>query len=657
MFTNHPFNKIADRYRLYFNSMNRLLRLMVLAILSVFTQKTYSQNFRTDTLQIIEKIIEEQDTMVRSTVNPLLSTQKHTAIFEKHIDSLLFRNNNNPFRQELYNLLIKSASNSTMAKKTPSDNVAMAAMDGKFIRNIEFVQADMFAPSVTDTCYVTSSNIERAINKSHVDTRIKVLKKYLLIDPGERLDVFLVAENERILRDLSFIMDARFMAKKVVGSPDSVDLVLYIQDLMPFGLDVQSLTSKTASIGLAHYNILGYGHKFLATSYYDAGNVPHWGYDLTFGLENLAGTFAKNEFQYIHRWNQESYIVNLTREFRATNFRNAGGFIFENTEMHKDIELLDTVLKDVNLEYLSTDLWAGRMLQLHHNSNMTRSGLFVTGRLNQYTNLDGPVTKDDYLYKYQNKTLLLFSGGFSRQGFQKDNLIYTFGRIEDVPFGYYIDVISGMEWGQYKTRTYLSASASVGKRFSNSGYFYGQVKYGTFFFHKSPEQGAFQLQLKYISPLHNHRRFQYRNFVNYKFLQGFNRYHGEFTSIENSGGITGLSSDVLRGRGKMVLNLESVLFSPYKVFGFRFAFFGSVDLGMIIPYKNYELTDSRLFSGLNVGVRIRNDQLVFNTLELKFSLYPNMPFDSSSRLFTAEGMARPRFDDFFPYKPKIIIYE
>jgi hypothetical protein len=647
----------ANNYNFGFQPIGRILGLMVLAVLSGVCQKAYSQQVASDTLQIIERMIEEQDTMVRAVIPTPSSVQKRASFFEKPIDSLLFRNNNNLLKQGLYNLLIRPASSDSKSQSAPDEKVTLAAMDGKFIRRIQFVQIDMFAHSIMDTCYASYSTVEKAIDKSHVNTRLKVIKKYLLLAPGERLDVFIAAENERILRDLSFIMDARFVAKKIENSPDSVDLVLYIQDLMPLGLDIESFTSNTASIGLAHYNLLGYGHKFMANAYYDGQNIPHWGYDLAVGLENLQGTFAKNEFRYIHRWNQESYMVNLSREFRATNFRNAGGFIFENTTMHKDVELLDTTLKNENIRYLNTDIWIGRMLQLHHNSNLTRSGLFLTGRLNQYTNIDGPATKSDFLYPFQNKTLLLFSGGYSRQGFQKDNLIYTFGRTEDVPFGYYFDVISGVEWGQFKTRTYWSASASVGNHFANSSYIYGLIRYGTFLYHGASEQGAFLFQLKYISALHNYNRFQVRNFINYSYLHGFNRYRGEFTSIENREGIVGLSGDIMRGRGKMVLNLESVLFSPYKVFGFRFAFFGSMDLGIIIPDKDYEPPEDKLYSGFNIGVRIRNDQLVFNTLELKFSFFPEKPADSTPRVYTAAGLARAKFRDFFPYKPSVIPYE
>jgi hypothetical protein len=83
-------------------------------------------------------------------------------------------------------------------------------------------------------------------------------------------------------------------------------------------------------------------------------------------------------------------------------------------------------------------------------------------------------------------------------------------------------------------------------------------------------------------------------------------------SLENNGGIYGLAGIPLRGNDKMVLNLESVVFSPLKILGFRFAFFGSVDLG-IISERESLLQESRLYSGLKLGVRIRNDQLVFNT--------------------------------------------
>jgi hypothetical protein len=64
-----------------------------------------------------------------------------------------------------------------------------------------------------------------------------------------------------------------------------------------------------------------------------------------------------------------------------------------------------------------------------------------------------------------------------------------------------------------------------------------------------------------------------------------------------------------------------------------------------------------LFSGLSAGVRIRNDQLVFDTFVIKFAIYPGKPDNGTARYFVIDSMTRLRFNDFFPYKPTVVNYQ
>ena len=149
--------------------------------------------------------------------------------------------------------------------------------------------------------------------------------------------------------------------------------------------------------------------------------------------------------------------------------------------------------------------------------------------------------------------------------------------------------------------------------------------------------------------------FQNRNFFTFTYLNGINRFKDEFTRLENNGGIAGLYSPSLRGNEKFVFNLESVLFSPFRLLGFRFAFFASVDLGFI-KTENLRFYQSTPYTGLGLGVRIRNEQLVFDTFEIKFSIYPGMPADADPMYINAGSIPRLRSNVLFPDKPAVIEY-
>jgi len=616
-------------------------------------QNVHTQDIPSDSNNVIEKIIMNMDTMVRY---PPSFQKKWNARQDRSIDSVLFPRQNIRFSKELLQLLIRNSPVQADSQKYPASYTNLITKDGKIIRKIEFHSTDIFASSVTDTLYYSSSRIEGALNVLHIDTRNKILRRHLLQKTGDPLDVFLLAENERVLRDLPFINDAYFIARSIPGSPDSVDLLLLTQDLFPLGFEAEITKSNAGNLSIWNHNAFGYGLQSMIMAFWDGDHKPLIGYGLSYSISSLAGSFTTARVDYIDRWNLNTIMVDISRDFRTSRFRYAGGVLLENTKARQEYVLKDTILVYENLKYTNADLWAGRMFKLRNRSSLMSSGFFITGRLNLFENRNGPITEDPYLYLYQDKALLLFSAGFSRRGFKKDNLIYTFGRTEDLPFGFRLALTSGIELSQNNNRSYFSICASAGKYAENSGYYYGQAKFGTFFNQGLMEQGVLQLRLQYFTRIFNYRRYHFRNFASLNYMNGINRFTGEFAGLEDNEGISGLTGESMRGDDKLVLSLESVLFSPFEFLGFHFAFFSSIDLGLISD-KNLLQSGSHLFSGLHFGVRCKNEQLVFNTFELSLALYPGMPSDGQGKYLAAGSLMRPRFDDFYPYKPEIVKYQ
>ncbi len=628
---------------------NRVILVMVISTLACI-QQVGAQITEKDTINIIQRIIQDRDTLMRSAAQD--TTNRWTERFQVPIDSVLFKNNDTRLKKELYNLIVKSQ---PKKKKKPVINTNLQTVDGKVIRNISFKHVGIFAPSVFDSTYVPDTWFEKTVNITHNDTRDAILKKNLLMQKDERFDVFLAAENERLIRDLSFISDARFIAMPVEGT-DSTDLILMVQDKMPLGIEAEISKTGITAIGITHQNMFGIGHQLSFRSYIDALNTPRFGYMATYGTPNLFRSFTAFRIGYVDKWNQNSLLLNVNRDFRAMSIKSAGGFNFERTNAIRNLSLIDTTYEDVNEEYSNVDLWAGRLLPLKYHTSEMRSALFVSGRLNMYNNYTRPDIEEIFIYPFEDKTLLLFSTGISRQGHRKDSMIYTFRRTEDVPYGYLFEVTSGAEWSNERIRPYLSVNASYGAFLRKQSFLYAQLLLGSFFNHGEFEQSLVKLRMQYFSPLKKFSRFHFRNFYQMSWVYGINRYPGEFISLSNKGGIEGLSGPQMRGHDKMVFNFESVVFSPYIVLGFRFAFFGGADIGFI-RRDDSKILDSRIFTGLNVGVRLRNEQLVFDTIVLKFSLYPGRPEDGSAQYVIVDYVPRVRFTDFFPDKPDIVQYQ
>jgi hypothetical protein len=627
--------------------MGKLWLLLLPAFFVLFSEDILGQNEPKDTLSVIEDITQPKDSLVH---NPERSSRKWN-----YLSDSIFMSTPKRINRELYSLLQKFYNPKPKNKKIPVTNVNLTAYDGLIIRKIQLKTLNVFSGSIEDTSYVPSTWTEKAITAIHFNTRDKIIRKNLLFQKDDRLDVFLVAENERLIRELPYIRDARFLINPIPGSPDSIDVILLLKDLIPLGLSAELARPDAGNASIGYYNIFGYGHQFETTTYWDGRHTPFLGYRLSYGIPNIQGSYISSDLEYTHRWNTDMSRIRIERNFRTVGIKYAGAVELTNADLHRDLILIDTTISNITWKYTNYDVWAGRLFSIRKgNTAGSRKGLFLSGRVFYNYNREAPQTEEHHFYAFQDKTMLLFSTGYTYRGFRKDNMIYSFDRIEDVPYGYMFQITSGYEWGQYVARPYLAANVSFGK-YMPRHYLYGQFGYGTFFDNHSLEQGTIELQLKGFSNLKSWRRFQNRNFFTFTYLNGINRFKDEFTELENNGGIPGLYSKSLRGNEKFVLNLESVLFSPYRLLGFRFAFFASVDLGFI-KTENLRFFESTPYSGLGLGVRIRNEQLVFDTFEIKFSIYPGMPADADPMYINAGSIPRLRTNVLFPDKPTVIEY-
>ena len=629
--------------------MCKLWLLPIAAFFLLFSQNILGQNEPKDTLSVIEDIIQPKDSLVH---NPRGFSGKWNLLS----DSIFLSNSPNRINRELHNLLQKFYNTQSKNKKIPVTNANLTAYDGLIIRNIRFRTLNVFSGSIEDTSFVPSTWSEKAVTAIHFNTREKIIRKNLLFQKDDRLDVFLVAENERLIRELPYIRDARFLINPIPGSPDSIDVILLTKDLIPLGLSAELSRPDAGSASIGYYNIFGYGHQFETTTYWDGRHAPFLGYKLLYGIPNIQGSYISSDLEYTHRWNTDMSRIRVERNFRTVGIKYAGAVELTKANLQRDLVLLDTTIKNITWKYTNYDFWVGRLFSVRKgNMAGTRKGLFLSGRVFYNYNREAPQTQEHNYYAFQNKTLLLFSTGYTYRGFRKDNMIFTFDRVEDVPYGYMFEIISGYEWGQYTSRPYIAANVSFGKYMARH-YLFGQFGYGTFIHNHSLEQGTIHLQIKGFSNLNTWGMFfQNRNFFTFTYLNGINRFKDEFTRLENLGGIAGLYSPSLRGNEKLVLNLESVLFSPYRLLGFRFAFFASVDLGFI-KTENLSFLESTPYSGLGLGVRIRNEHLVFDTFEIKFSVYPGMPADAQPIYINAGSIPSIRSNVLFPDKPALLDY-
>jgi hypothetical protein len=93
-------------------------------------------------------------------------------------------------------------------------------------------------------------------------------------------------------------------------------------------------------------------------------------------------------------------------------------------------------------------------------------------------------------------------------------------------------------------------------------------------------------------------------------------------NIDNEGGLRGFSDNYLKGNKKLVVNYEADFFVPLKFLGFKLAIITFADLGLISTNNN-SIFLSKLFQGYGLGIRIKNEHLIFPTMQFMIGYYPN----------------------------------
>jgi hypothetical protein len=560
-----------------------------------------------------------------------------------------------PLIRELQDLIINSHNKKGYKDKQPSES-SFLLYNNSIIKSIRFKQVNVFGQSVTDTLGTATNWLERLGNELHFNTNKRILMNSLLIKTGEPLDALALADNERYIRELPYIEDVRILVYPDTPNADTVDVIIVVKDVWPIGFGLSISDINSGEFGIWNKSIFGFGHENQHNIFWNFDKKPLLGYEGIYKISNISGSFIAGDFRYMKKDVTESYRISLQRKFFTPNIKYAGGVIVEYKDTRASIELLDTILEDEPVQYNLYDLWLGRAFMIPNAGNLltnSRTNIMLAGKILRKTYYTKPATTESSMYEFHDKTIVLGTAALTRQGYFRSNLIYSFGRTEDIPFGLMLQVIAGMEFGDFHNRPYLGSRISHGTYLWKLGYLYNRIEIGGFYFSNAFEQGVLGITSKYFTHIIRTGRFKYRIFANVNYKIGIRRFDDEFISIENKNGIPGLRSDLLKGAQKLTLNMEMNAFTPYYFYGFRFVFFGSVDLGLIGP-DNKMIFSNNLYSGIGIGVRLRNERLVFNTFQIKLSYYPVSPSDAKREYINISGETKLRPDYFYISEPKIV---
>lgn len=637
---------------------NKILKInILLALLSIF-ESTYSQYFRDG--DTIIKTVPLKSINVRQNFR-LFSGDQRSSYHDSIIPSGI---NTGEFAPEIYRSIRNRTSIPPLAKKlldliiVPQYQVESKRITGKsenyflnykgkIIRDVSIRRLDAFGVNIDNPYYYEPNRIQELLNRLHVNTNERIIRKNLLFAGGDTISPILLSDNERILRQLPYIDDARILVIPV--GANEADVIVVTKDVFSLGASLNFSGLKKGSVEVFEKNLAGIGHELGVVIPYDTKYSDSPGFGFNYSVNNINKTFADLKLNYINGLGNETYGLSLTRRLFSSSTRYAGGIDLRRTFTSED---LDTLLVPHPLKYNFQDYWFSRSFILNPES-VSRITLGI-----RYTNNNvfcKPEIQSDSYYSLQKYRIYLGEVAFSMQKYYKTNLIYGYGRVEDIPYGGLLKLTAGHEVNEFKTRSYLGSEISFGGSMRTLGYFYGSAGLAAFLNDGTTEQGILSLKLKYFSNLLFIGNNRIRNFVIIDFTRGINRYRDEYLKYIPDNGLSGFRNDSITGNRRLNIGLESVLFSSFSTYGFRFAFFGFADFSFL-SCSHEVISGGNLLSGIGLGVRIRNNNLVLNTLQIRLGFFPNLPPYSKTTTVTVSGEQLLRPYNFDPGPPSVIRY-
>jgi hypothetical protein len=568
-------------------------------------------------------------------------------------DSLEVQAEQNQFSRLALQLLLSSGS-SNNNQPVPAKPDRYFRHNGKIINKISIIQLDPFGTSLYDTSMHNPSKLERIGNTIHIKTLESVLENNLFLQEGDTLDISLLEDNERYLRQLEYLKDVNILVQNVFGVKNKVNVYFITRDIFSIGFFLNLENQSKGEVELFDKNFLGTGHRVTLGIPYENARL---GLKTSYSINNIYGSFIQGQLAYENAFDNKKFLLGFKRDFFSYRTQYAGGFHFSLNDEHKTITKPDTVLEQVHLDYLTHDIWGARSFLLDKNSSGKRTRLILALRGKRDIFFDGPEITERYNAKYHDNSLLLTSIALSKEKFYKTRFMYSFGVTEDIPVGTLIKLTGGMERDEFYKRHYFAMQGGFGQFFPDIGFLHSHIDFGTYFYKKKAEQGTLSARLEYISKLFRTNNKLIRQFVSLNYLDGFNRFPDEYIELSNETDIRGINLDKQFGQRKLSLNSETVIFSDWFYYGFRFASYIFTDIGFI-SRKDQQLFANNPYAGIGFGFRIRNENLVFKTFQVRLALYPftsevNSPFGfriTGAKTYKATDYYRPGRPEIIPYK-------
>jgi len=495
--------------------------------------------------------------------------------------------------------------------------------------------------------------LERGAEAAHADTRDGVVRAYLLFREGDRLDPRQVADSERLLRDSRLFSVAGIEVRPLSGVIGEVELLVTVRDLWSIGGSARLNDLPEVSLRVFERNLLGLGHGIEFRRDYDPLVRDRRDRRFFYRANNIAGSFIRTEAGFRRGAGQETRVYALIdREPVVPEIRASGAFLTESIRRHEAPDFAGIARTRA---WERQDVWLGYNLLQPRGRGETGAPVVVLPMIRAVRQnlLEGPPAPGT---AGGDQTMLLAGLHAGRVRYRQTRLVSGFGRVEDVPLGVVLAGTAGRETDGASPRPYVGgrvARAGAGRTLGTGTI---ALEAGGFRSAGRWVQGAAGIDLSWFSELARWGRFRHRQFVRIAHRSGVGRAGTESLVLDDSHGLRGIEAGGPRGLARWTVNLESVSFTPWDIMGFRLATYAFADVGAVAEHAS-AYRHARHYSSLGLGIRLKNEQLVLDAIDLRVVVHPSPPRGARTEAWRAGEVEPSGSDVLAPRPPEVVPYD
>ncbi len=524
------------------------------------------------------------------------------------------------WKKALYSTFINNLNNETAEQSSGSTETEYKPYEERNIEQINIVILKPFGTNIHSPDSLFIDGVNKTLNQLHISTRQSIVRNNLLFKEGEKVRAITIAESEAFLRNTGYIRDARILIDSVPGSQAAIVTVI-AADVWSIGFDINNASLTQLDVKVFDKNFLGLGNEIFIRGIHARDYSRHFGYGIGYKYTNFLHTFINLHAEYTDAITSTNSTFSAERALE-TSLHYFGQASYTRFNQRLEFAPWDSI-SPPQQESMSVSF--GRSFHIFSAPSANR--FVLAGRYMFNAPSYSRTTYRPYplQYQYTRNQSLLFQFTLYQQRYYRQYLIHSFGITENIPHGYNISAQVGYNRiPGYFEGLYTSLSLSAGKQFT-FGNVYANAAIASHFNTKgNAYQGIRKFHLRYYTPLARIGQQRLRSFVNLSYAAITNPLSGlvNYIYLNTASNLQMTdSSPKSKGTERLMLDVENDLFTNLHLIGFRFVFFSFADIGWIKETDRL-IKEENLVWGIGLGVRIRNELLVFQTIEIKFGYYP-----------------------------------